>query len=89
MNATILRGEGREGEGDSDMDAWHHLAEVGVPVTVACGEFDVPFVISRSRELAGLLPGGRYRELPKMAHQPYLEDPGQVADLVLDTLAAG
>jgi hypothetical protein len=23
-----------------------------------------------------------------MAHQPYLEDPGQVADLLLDALAA-
>jgi pimeloyl-ACP methyl ester carboxylesterase len=89
MNAIILRGEGGEDEGDGDADAWHHLAEVGVPATVACGEFDVPFIISRSRELAGLLPRGRYRELPGMAHQPYLEDPGQVAGLVLDALAAG
>lgn len=88
MNAIILRGEGREDEGGSDMDAWHHLAEVKVPVTVACGEFDVPFIRSRSRELAGLLPGGRYRELPAMAHQPYLEDPGLIADLLLDALAA-
>ena len=53
MNAIILRGEGREDEGDSDVDAWHHLAEVAMPVTVACGEFDVPFIVSRSRELAG------------------------------------
>jgi pimeloyl-ACP methyl ester carboxylesterase len=89
MNAIILRGEGREDEGDSDVDAWHRLAEVKVPVTVACGEFDVPFILARCRELAGLLPRGRYRELPAMAHQPYLEDPGQVADLVLDALAAG
>jgi pimeloyl-ACP methyl ester carboxylesterase len=74
---------------DSDTDAWHHLAEVKVPVTVACGLFDVPFILSRSRELAGQLPRGRYRELPGMAHQPYLEDPGQVADLLLDALAAG
>src|SRR5215472_17353451 len=89
MNAIILRGGGREDEGDSDTDAWHHLAEVKVPVTAACGEFDVPFILSRCRELAGLLPRGRYRELPAMAHQPYLEDPGQVADLLLDALAAG
>jgi len=89
MNAIILRGEGREDEGDSDTDAWHHLAEVKVPVTVACGGFDVPFILSRCRELAGLLPRGRFRELPGMAHQPYLEDPGQVADLLLDALAAG
>ena len=89
MNAIILRGEGREDEGGSDVDAWHRLAEVGVPVTVACGDLDVPFIIARSRELARLLPSGRYRELPGMAHQPYLEDPGQVANLVLDALAAG
>ena len=88
MNAIILRGEGREDEGDSDTDAWHHLAEVKVPVTVACGEFDVPFILSRCRELADLLPRGRYRELPAMAHQPYLEDPGQVADVLLDALTA-
>ena len=28
-------------------------------------------------------PGGRYRELPGTAHQPYLEQPGQVSGLVL------
>ena len=89
MNAIILRGEGREDEGGSDMDAWHHLAEVGIPVTVACGEFDVPFLVSRCRDLAGLLPRARYHALPAMAHQPYLEDPGQIADLVLDALTAG
>ena len=82
------RSASREDEGGSDVDAWHRLAEIKVPVTVACGGFDVPFIVSRGRELAGLLPGGRYRELPGRAHQPYLEDPGQVADLLLDALAA-
>ena len=52
-------------------------------MTVACGEFDVPFIAARSRDLATRLPNGRYQELPGMAHQPYLEDPGQVADLLL------
>jgi len=28
---------------------------------------------SRRRELAGRLRDGRYRQLPQMAHQPYLE----------------
>jgi len=28
------------------------------------------------------------QERPGRAHQPYLEDPGQVADLLLDALAA-
>jgi hypothetical protein len=32
-------------------------------------------------------PGGRYRELPGTAHQPYLEQPGQVSGLVLAALA--
>ena len=87
MNATILRNAGREDEGASDVDAWHRLDEVQVPVTVACGELDVPFLITRGRELAGSLPHARYHQLPAMAHQPYLENPGQVADLVLGALA--
>src|SRR5947199_343013 len=74
--------------GGSGVDAWHRLEEIRVPVTVACGQLDAHFLIPRSRELAGRLPGGRYRELPGMAHQPYLEQPGQVADLVLAALAA-
>jgi pimeloyl-ACP methyl ester carboxylesterase len=86
MNAIILRNGAREDEGGSGVDAWHRLDEVQVPVMVACGELDVPFLIARSRELAGHLPKGRYRELPGMAHQPYLEQPGQVADLVLSAL---
>ncbi len=87
MNAIILRNRAPEGEGGSGVDAWRRLDEVRFPVAVACGELDVPFLISRSRELAGRLPGGRYRELPGMAHQPYLEQPGQMADLVLGALA--
>ena len=87
MNAIILGNGAREGEGGSDVDAWSRLAEVEVPVTVACGELDAPFTADRSRELAGLLPSARYRELPGMAHQPYLEDPGRVADLILGALA--
>ena len=87
MNAIILRNAAREDEGSSDVDAWQRLDEVQIPVTVACGELDVPFLIARSRELAGRLPNGRFHQLPGVAHQPYLEDPGQVADLVLGTLA--
>jgi pimeloyl-ACP methyl ester carboxylesterase len=82
MNAIVLRNGAREDEGDSDVDVWERLGEVTVPVTVACGGLDVPFIIERSRELARRLPYGRYAELRDMAHQPYLEDPGQVADLI-------
>jgi pimeloyl-ACP methyl ester carboxylesterase len=87
MNAIILRNAAREDEGSSDVDAWHRLDEVQIPVTVACGDLDVPFLIARSRELASRLPSARYYPLPGMAHQPYLEDPGQVTGLVLGTLA--
>ena len=87
MNAIILRNAAREDEGGSGVGAWRRLGEIQVPVTVACGELDVPFLIARSRELASRLPNARYRELPGVAHQPYLEDPGHVADLLLGALA--
>ena len=89
MNEIILRNGAREDEGGSGVDAWQRLNEVQAPVTVACGELDVPFIVIRSRQLADRLPHARYRELPGMAHQPYLEQPGQVADLLLGALAEG
>lgn len=49
----------------------------------------MPFLVARSRKLPGRLRGGRHRQLPGMAHQPYLEQPGQVADLVLGALKGG
>src|SRR5215467_3011328 len=47
MNAIVLGNGAREGEGGSDVDAWSRLDEVKVPVTVACGGLDVPFVADR------------------------------------------
>lgn len=87
MNAIVLRNGAREGEGGSGVDAWSRLDEVKIPVTVACGGLDARFLDGRSRELARRLPIARYRDLPGMAHQPYLEDPGRVADLILGALA--
>jgi pimeloyl-ACP methyl ester carboxylesterase len=89
MNAIILGNAGREDDGGSGVDAWSRLDELQIPVTFACGTLDVPFLIDRSRELAGRLPRARHRDLPGMAHQPYLEDPGQVADLILGAVEAG
>lgn len=86
MNAVILRNGAPEAAGSSGVDAWHRLGEIRVPVTVACGELDVPFVIARSRDLAARLSDSRYRQLPAMAHQPYLEHPQQIADLILGAL---
>jgi pimeloyl-ACP methyl ester carboxylesterase len=87
MNAIILGHGVPEDAGDSGVDAWNRLEEVRVPVTVACGDLDVPFLISRSRELAGRIPGARYEALPGLAHQPYLEEPVTVARLVRQALA--
>ena len=56
-------------------------------MTVACGDLDFPFLVSRSRELAARLPHALYQVLPGMAHQPYLEQPGTVAQLVAQALA--
>jgi len=87
LNPIILRNRDRGDEGGSGVDAWSRLDEVQVPVTVACGDLDVPFLVTRCQELATRLPRARYRELPGMAHQPYLEDPGQIAGLLLGALA--
>jgi pimeloyl-ACP methyl ester carboxylesterase len=56
---------------------------------VACGDLDVPFLVSRSRELAGRLPRGQHEVLPGFAHQPYLEQPALVAELITEAMAAG
>jgi pimeloyl-ACP methyl ester carboxylesterase len=86
MNAIIIGNGAPEAAGASGVDAWSRLAEVTVPVTVACGELDAGFLLDRSRELARRLPRARYVELPGVAHQPYLEQPAAVAGLILSAL---
>ena len=88
MNAIIVRNDVPESAGASGVDAWNRLAEVRVPVTVACGDLDVPFVLARCRELADRLPDGRFQQLPGIAHQSYLEQPETVAQLVMDAVTA-
>jgi pimeloyl-ACP methyl ester carboxylesterase len=87
MNEVILRNGVPEDAGASGVDAWNRLDEVRVPVTIGCGDLDVPFLIDSNRELARRLPRARYHVLPGMAHQPYLEHPGQVAALIQHALA--
>ena len=86
MNAIIIGNGTEDGAGASGVDAWGRLAEVTVPVTVACGDLDAGFLLERSRELARRLPRGRYVELPGVAHQPYLEQPATVAELILSSI---
>ncbi|HEY0719169.1 MAG TPA: alpha/beta hydrolase, partial [Streptosporangiaceae bacterium] len=82
MNAVIIGNDVPEDAGASGVHAWDRLGEIQVPVTVACGDLDVPFLLTRSQELAHRLPNARYQTLPGRAHQPYLEDPAEVARLV-------
>jgi pimeloyl-ACP methyl ester carboxylesterase len=89
MYADNRRDAGPGYNGASDVAAWSRLAEVTVPVTVACGDLDVAYLVSRSRELATRLPKATYHELAGTAHLPYLDQPGVVADLILDALRAG
>jgi pimeloyl-ACP methyl ester carboxylesterase len=89
MNAVIIGNDVPETEGAADVDAWHRLAEIKVPVTVACGDLDVPFVVDRCRLLAGRLPTARYHVLTGMAHQPYLESASTVAQLIRAAVTEG
>ena len=89
MNAVIIGHGDQEDRGGSDTGAWDRLREIRVPVTVACGDLDVPFLVSRSRELADRLPRGQHEVLPGLAHQPYLEQPALVAELITEAMAAG
>jgi pimeloyl-ACP methyl ester carboxylesterase len=88
MNATILRSGVPEDAGASGIDTWHRLDELQVPTTVACGDLDVAFLVTRSRELARRLPRGRHRVLDAMAHLPALEQPKAVAELLTEVLTA-
>lgn len=86
MNGLVLAHGVADTDGASDLDVWGRLGEVEQEAVVACGGLDVPFVVSRSRQVAELLPRGRYVELVGMAHLPYLEEPAVVADLVVDAV---
>ena len=89
MNAVIIANDMPETEGAAGVDAWHRLAEIKVPVTVACGDLDVPFLVDRCRLLAGRLPAARHHVLTGMAHQPYLESASAVAQLIRSAVTGG
>ena len=49
----------------------------------------MPFIVDRCRLLAGRLPAARHVVLAGMAHQPYLESPGTVAQLIRSAVTGG
>lgn len=90
MNRLLLeRAEPPEEAGGGGVAAWERLGELDLPVTVLCGDLDVPVILETARRLPTLIAGADYHELPGMAHLPYLEDPAAVAALVDQALATG
>ena len=51
------------------------LPSLHIPVLVVCGADDPGTPASENRRLAGLVPGGRYEEIPGMRHFPNVEAP--------------
>jgi pimeloyl-ACP methyl ester carboxylesterase len=86
MNAVCLGNAVPEGNGPSGLDVWANLETIRIPAIVACGDRDAPYLIGQSQQVAGRLPLGQYRTLPGLAHLPYLEQPGMVADLMAEAL---
>ena len=89
MNAIIIGHSVPETAGDADVDAWHRLTEIKVPVTVACGDLDVPFLVDRCHLLADRLPTARHHVLAGLAHQPYLESASTVTQLIRSAVTVG
>ena len=82
MNTVVLRHGAPEDVGDSRLDTWQQLDRIAVPVTVAWGALDVPFLVQRYQQLAQKLPHSRTQILHGHAHLPYLENPLAVAELI-------
>ena len=58
MNAIIIGNDVPEAEGAAGWTPGT-ASRVTIPVTVACGDLDVPFIVDRSRLLAARLPAAR------------------------------
>jgi pimeloyl-ACP methyl ester carboxylesterase len=82
MNATALGNDQPEHAGKSGVDAWQRLGEVHLPVAVACGDLDAPFLVERCAELARRLPNGTHHMLEGAAHLCELEQPTTVTALL-------
>ena len=82
MNEIILRNDVSDAADTAGIEAWHQLEKITIPVTVAWGALEVPFVKQQCKQLVERLPNARGQELPGVAHLPYLEAPTMVADII-------
>ena len=58
-----------------NFDFTGRLSSLRLPVLVVCGADDPGTPASENRRLAGLVPGGRYEEIPSARHFPNVERP--------------
>ena len=64
------------------------LPSLRIPVLVVCGAEDPGTPASENRRLAGLVPGGRYEEIPGMRHFPNVEAPDAFNRIMIGWLEA-
>jgi 3-oxoadipate enol-lactonase len=63
------------------------LAALTLPVLLVTSDQDTIFPPAAIREVADLIPGAEFRQLPTAGHSPYFETPGAFNAVVLDFLA--
>ena len=82
MHETVLRNSVTDLDGEGGADAWQHLEEIEIPVVVAWGKLDMPFLSNQCTQLVKRLPNAADQALFGVTHLPYLEAPGLIADLI-------
>ena len=80
--ASVYEGAGRT-------DAWEHLGEVRVPVTVLGGQESIDPVGRLVEDVARRIPRGAALRVEGVGHFGPFEAPGRVADLAAAALGAG
>ncbi|MEN9314060.1 MAG: hypothetical protein RIS35_453 [Pseudomonadota bacterium] len=63
------------------------LAALRLPVLLVTSDHDAIFPPAAIREVAALIPGAEFRQLPIAGHSPYFETPAAFNAVVLDFLA--
>ena len=71
-----------------NFDFTAQLSGLRVPTLVVCGAEDPGTPPSENRRLAGLVPGGRYEEIPNARHFPNVEHPNTFNRIMVGWLEA-
>jgi 3-oxoadipate enol-lactonase len=71
-----------------NFDFTAQLPSLRLPVLVVCGADDPGTPASDNRRLAGLVPGGRYEEIPNARHFPNVERPDEFNRIMIGWLEA-